>query len=523
MKKRALLSVADKDGLSEFARGLADRGYEIVSSGGTAKVLEAASVPVRRVAEVTGSPEILGGRVKTLHPAIHGGILARRHLSDDLDELDRQGILPVDIVAVNFYPFEKKVADGSPIDEILENIDIGGPSMLRASAKNFKDVLSVTDPADYELVLSKLDGGIDLATRLYLAKKAFRASACYEEAIASFLARLSAEADTLTIDQDEKASSFPNRLVMSFDKVQDLRYGENPHQAAAFYRDADPRAIAVAGARQLHGKELSYNNILDLDAAWRLARELPEDRAAAVVIKHTNPAGAAIGDVLVEAYVSARATDPVSAFGGIVALNRDVDAKTAEELKTTFLEAIVAPGFDEEALAILTKKKNLRLMVIEDDAARAWRGSNLCRVIGGLLVQGWDQEGSEDSFEVVTERAPAVSQERALRLAWIAAKHVKSNAIVLAKGDALVGVGAGQMSRVDSSRVAIDKAQSPVEGSVAASDAFFPFRDGVDALAEAGVVAIVQPGGSVRDEEVIAAANEREVAMVFTGRRHFRH
>ena len=536
MRKRALLSVADKAGLSEFARGLADRGYEIVSSGGTAKVLEAASVPVRRVAEVTGSPEILGGRVKTLHPTIHAGILARRHLSGDLDELDRQGILPVDIVAVNFYPFENKVAEGSPIDEILENIDIGGPSMLRASAKNFKDVLSVTDPADYPLVLSKLDGGIELATRLYLAKKAFRASACYEEAIASFLARLSAEADKLSIEteEDEKDSSFPSRLVMSFDKVQDLRYGENPHQAAAFYRDADPRAIAVAGARQLHGKELSYNNILDLDAAWRLARELPADRAAAVVIKHTNPAGAAIGDSLVEAYVSARATDPVSAFGGIVALNRDVDAKTAEELRTTFLEAIVAPGFDEEALAILTKKKNLRLMTIEDDA-RAWRGSNLCRVLGGVLVQAWDREGTEERFEVVTQRAPTESQERALRLAWIAAKHVKSNAIVLAKGDALVGVGAGQMSRVDSSRIAVDKAESavesavespvesPVKGSVAASDAFFPFRDGVDALAEAGVVAIVQPGGSVRDKEVIAAANEREVAMVFTGRRHFRH
>ncbi len=522
MRKRALLSVADKAGLSEFARGLADRGYEIVSSGGTAKVLEKASVPVRRVAEVTGSPEILGGRVKTLHPTIHGGILARRHLSGDLDELDRQGILPVDIVAVNFYPFENKVAEGSPIDEILENIDIGGPSMLRASAKNFKDVLSVTDPADYALVLSKLDDGIELETRLYLAKKAFRASACYEEAIASFLARLSAEADTLSVEEDEKDSSFPSRLVMSFDKVQDLRYGENPHQAAAFYRDADPRAIAVAGARQLHGKELSYNNILDLDAAWRLARELPADRAAAVVIKHTNPAGAAIRNSLVEAYVSARATDPVSAFGGIVALNRDVDAKTAEELRTTFLEAIVAPGFDEEAVAILTKKKNLRLIAIEDDA-RAWRGSNSCRVLGGLLVQSWDQEGPLERFEVVTKRAPTESQERALRLAWIAAKHVKSNAIVLAKGDALVGVGAGQMSRVDSSRIAVDKAESAVEGSVAASDAFFPFRDGVDALAEAGVVAIVQPGGSVRDEEVIGAANEKEVAMVFTGRRHFRH
>ena len=520
MKKRALLSVADKEGLAEFAQGLVERGFEIVSSGGTATVLEGSGVPVKRVSEITGFPEILGGRVKTLHPMIHGGILARRHLEDDLSELERQSIVPVDVVAVNFYPFEKTLAAKRPIAEVLENIDIGGPSMLRASAKNFKDVLSVTDPKDYAVVLSKLDEGtgVDLETRLYLAAKAFAASSRYENAIATFLARLAADGDTLALSDD--ASRFPAQLTLSFTKVQDLRYGENPHQAAAFYRDS---ALAVAGATKLHGKELSYNNILDLDAAWRLVRELPRSGAAAVVIKHTNPAGAALSTSLVEAYVNARATDPVSAFGGIVALNRPVDGATAEELASTFLEAIISPSFEPAALEILTKKKNLRLMTVTDEDPLPWDGRNLCRVLGGVLVQDWDVDGAEEAFEVVTERIPTDSQERTLRLAWIAAKHVKSNAIVLAKADALLGVGAGQMSRVDSCRLAVEKAQSPVDGSVAASDAFFPFRDGVDALADAGVVAVVQPGGSKRDDEVIAAANERGMAMVLTGKRHFRH
>lgn len=520
MKKRALLSVADKEGLPGFAKGLVERGYEIVSSGGTAKVLAGNDVPVKRVSEITGFPEILGGRVKTLHPMIHGGILARRHLEDDVSELERQGILPVDVVAVNFYPFEKTVAAGRPIDEILENIDIGGPSMLRAAAKNFKDVLPVTDPKDYGVVLSKLHegGGVDLKTRLYLAAKAFAASSRYENAIATFLARLGTDGDSLALDDD--ASRFPEELALRFTKVQDLRYGENPHQAAAFYRD---RALAVAGATKLHGKELSYNNILDLDAAWRVVRELPRSRAACVVIKHTNPAGAALGESLVDAYVNARATDPVSAFGGIVAFNRPVDGATAEELASTFLEAIISPSFEPEALEILTKKKNLRLMTVTDEDPLPWDGRNLCRVLGGLLVQDWDADGADDTFEVVTERVPTDSQERTLRFAWSVAKHVKSNAIVLAKGDAIVGVGAGQMSRVDSCRIAVEKAQISLDGSVAASDAFFPFRDGVDALADAGVVAVVQPGGSVRDDEVIAATNERSVAMVFTRKRHFRH
>jgi phosphoribosylaminoimidazolecarboxamide formyltransferase/IMP cyclohydrolase len=520
--QRALLSVADKSGIVDLARGLESRGFELVSSGGTAKLLRDEGVAVRAVSEVTGSPEILGGRVKTLHPRIHGGILARREIAGDLAELDSQGIAPVDVVVVNFYPFEKTVAKGSPIDEILENIDVGGPTMLRAAAKNFKHVLAVSDPSDYALVLRRMDEGIDLAFRLHLAQKAFQASERYERSIASFLGGVVAEANELRLE--EMRSRFPARATFSFEKVQDLRYGENPHQSAAFYRElSGSRSIGIAGAEQLQGKELSYNNILDLDAAWRLVRELPSARAAAVVIKHTNPCGAALADRAVEAYVRARETDPVSAFGGIVAFNRSVDAETAEELASTFLEAVAAPGFDAQARELLAAKKNLRLMKVADAEPPPWDGFNLCRVLGGLLIQDWDREDGTLELEVVTERRPTAAEEEALRFAWIVAKHVKSNAIVLARGDALLGVGAGQMSRVDSCRLAIQKSRSPIEGSVAASDAFFPFRDGVDVLAEAGVKAIIQPGGSMRDDEVVRAANERGVAMVCTGRRHFRH
>jgi phosphoribosylaminoimidazolecarboxamide formyltransferase/IMP cyclohydrolase len=522
--RRALISVADKTDVADFARELASRGFEIVSSGGTSKLLGEAGVPVRRVSEVTGSPEILGGRVKTLHPRIHGGILARRNLPSDLKELEAQQITPVDLVVVNFYPFEETVAKGSPVPEIVENIDIGGPSMLRAAAKNFEHVLAVTDPSDYALVVRKLDEGIDLSTRLYLAQKAFQASARYEQAIASFLSGLTAEGSGLAV-RSGTGAVFPESLTLRFEKLQDLRYGENPHQTAAFYRDAGPsEAIGIAGATQLHGKELSYNNILDLDAAWRLVRELPAARAAAAVIKHTNPCGAATAESLREAYVRARSADPVSAFGGIVALNRAVDLATAEEVSSTFLEAVVAPGFEPAALETLVQKKSLRLMKVNDPEPPRWSGFNLCRVLGGLLVQDWDREqDASPELRVVTERAPTEEEIEALHFAWIVAKHVKSNAIVLARGEALLGVGAGQMSRVDSCRIAIEKAGGRVSGAVAASDAFFPFRDGIDVLADAGVEAIIQPGGSVRDEEVIAACNERGLAMVVTGRRHFRH
>jgi phosphoribosylaminoimidazolecarboxamide formyltransferase/IMP cyclohydrolase len=520
-KKRALLSVADKAGIAGLAQSLIARGYEVVSSGGTAKLLEEAGIEVLRVSKVTGSPEILGGRVKTLHPRIHGGILARRNLGSDRKELEEQRIAPIDVVVVNFYPFEKTVAKGSPVDEVLENIDIGGPSMLRGAAKNFRHVLAVTDPEDYELVLRKIDEGVDLETRLYLARKAFEASERYERAIAGYLSTLAADGAELA---RLPSADYPATLTLSFEKIQDLRYGENPHQSAAFYRDSSSEpGIGIAGATKLQGKELSYNNILDLDAAWRLVRELPWDRAAAVVIKHTNPCGAALAATVGEAYARARATDPVSAFGGIVALNRAVDAATAEDLSSTFLEAVIAPGFEPGAVDLLSKKKNLRLVVIDDPDPARFRGRNLFRVLGGLLVQEWDGAADSGELEVVTVRRPTEAEIQSLRFAWIVAKHVKSNAIVIAAADALLGVGAGQMSRVDSCRIAIEKAQSSLQGAVAASDAFFPFRDGVDVLAEAGVRAIVQPGGSVRDEEVIQACNERGLAMVLTGKRHFRH
>ena len=518
MGKRALLSVANKNGIAEFARGLFDNGFEVISSGGTAQVLEKEQIPVTRVVEVTGFPEMLGGRVKTLHPKIHGGILARREIDSDLEDVKKHDIELVDVVVVNFYPFEKKLADKSSIEEIIENIDIGGPSMLRAAAKNFKDVVPLTDPSDYALVLRGFEEGIDMDTRLYLAAKAFEASARYERAIEGFFLQVSSDNGSLVYKNE--GATFPDRLLLQLNKVQELRYGENPHQNAAFYRDS---ALGVAGAKKLHGKELSYNNLLDLDAAWRLLRELPKDRAAAVVVKHTNPAGAALGASLQEAYVRARATDPTSAFGGIVALNHRVDLSTAEELASTFIEAVVAPSFDDDSLLCLTKKKNIRLMTISNDQEISWSGNNLSRILGGLLVQEWDRDGETEPFEVVTERSPTDAESVALRLAWIVSKHVKSNAIVLAKDDALIGVGAGQMSRVDSCRIAVEKAQSLIKGSVAASDAFFPFRDGVDTLANAGVAAIVQPGGSVRDGEVVEAANEHNVAMVFTGKRHFKH
>ena len=519
-KTRALLSVANKEGIVSFARGLAERGYEVVSSGGTAHVLSQEEIPVTPVADVTGFPQILGGRVKTLHPLIHGGILARRNLASDLEELEQNEIIPVDIVAVNFYPFEAKVAEKSAISEIIENIDIGGPSMLRAAAKNFQHVIPVVDPRDYPLVLGKLDEGLDLATQLYLAVKAFRASARYEAAISSYMTQLEARGEELVAAELE--ASLPATLSVSFEKVLDLRYGENPHQSAAFYREASGVPKAVAGARKLQGKELSYNNILDLDAAWRLACEFEE--TAAVVIKHTNPCGVALGETLSSAYVKARETDPVSAFGGIVGLSRPVDKKTAKELASTFLEAVIAPGFEPDALEELSGKKNLRLLAIDDPPRAVWEGHNLCRVVGGLLVQDWDNSPLDrERLEIPTKRKPTEQEMAALEFAWKVAKHVKSNAIVIAKDRHTLGIGAGQMSRVDSCHLAVTKAQSSLEGSAAASDAFFPFRDGPDQLADAGVRAIIQPGGSIRDEEVINGADERELAMVFTGVRHFRH
>jgi len=517
--RRALLSVANKEGLAAFAKGLVDRGFEIVSSGGTANALEAASIPATRVADATGFPEILAGRVKTLHPVIHGGILARRDVAADLEELAGHQIVPIDVVAVNFYPFEAKVAEKCSVGEVIENIDVGGPSMLRAAAKNFQHVLPVVDPRDYSLLLGKLDEGPDLATRLYLAVKAFRASARYEAAIAAYVSQLDSRDEQLEVA--ELDATFPASLSLAFEKVQDLRYGENPHQRAAFYREATGVPKAVAGARKLGGKELSYNNILDLDAAWRLASEF--EQTAAVVIKHTNPCGAAVGSSLVDAYVRAREADPVSSFGGIVAFNRPVDSAVAKELTSTFLEAVIAPAIEPDAIETLKTKKNLRILIVDDPPQSKWGGHNLCRVVGGLLVQDWDRISGELELETPTERKPSDAEMESLQFAWKVVKHIKSNAILVVKEGATVGVGAGQMSRVDSCHLAVKKSRISLKGAVAASDAFFPFRDGVDVLADAGVTAIIQPGGSIRDEEVISAANERNLAMVFTGNRHFRH
>jgi phosphoribosylaminoimidazolecarboxamide formyltransferase/IMP cyclohydrolase len=520
--RRALLSVSRKDGIVELARGLVERGFEVLSTGGTASELEKAGVKVTGVSKATGSPEILDGRVKTLHPKIHGGILARRDRPEHLQALEKHGIPPIDVVVVNLYPFEDKVAKGASFAEAIEHVDIGGPTMVRAAAKNFESVAVVVDPADYPLLLDQLDreGGIDAATRLYFAQKAFRHTGRYEAAIASYFAQVEVrDGRFVPAEIDE---TFPNRLSLSFEKVQDLRYGENPHQRAAFYSDLGSTLYSVAAARQLQGKELSFNNILDLDSAWRLATEL--DEPACVIVKHTNPCGTGVGAGPLEAYERAWAGDPTSAFGGVIAFNVKLDAATARALAERFVEAVIAPGIEAEALKVLAKRTNLRVMSMDTTGLHKLGGFDLRRVVGGLLAQQWDQHRLErERCEVVTKRKPTDAEWRALLLAWTVAKHVKSNAIVFANEHQTVGVGAGQMSRVDSTRIAAQKAVLEIKGTAVGSDAFFPFRDGIDEIAKAGAVAIIQPGGSVRDEETIAAADEHDLAMVFTGVRHFKH
>jgi len=520
--KRALLSVYRKDGIVELGRALADRGFQIVSTGGTAADLTRGEVPVLPVAEATGFPEILDGRVKTLHPAIHAGILARRDVPEHASALAAAGIPPVDVVVVNLYPFEDRVAKGAPFDEAVENIDVGGPAMVRAAAKNFRHVAVVVDPADYPVLVEQLDrpGGIDAATRLYFAQKAFRHTARYEAAIAGYFAQVEARDGAYGLAEPDE--TFPYRLTLNYEKVQDLRYGENPHQRAAFYSDLGSTLYSVTAARKLQGKELSFNNILDLDAAWRLAAELPEP--ACVIVKHTNPCGVAVGSGPLEAYERAWACDPTSAFGGIVAFNRRLDAAAAAKVASVFLEAVIAPGLAPAAREALAKKPNLRVMDMDTTGVHKVAGFDLRRVMGGLLAQQWDLHRLErEKCEVMTKRAPTDEEWRALVFAWTVAKHVKSNAIVYANAVQTVGVGAGQMSRVDAARIAAQKAQLPLRGTAAASDAFFPFRDGLDEIARAGAAAVIQPGGSIKDEEVIAAADEHGLAMVFTGVRHFRH
>lgn len=520
----ALISVFDKTGIVEFAQALARLGVTIISTGGTAHTLREHGLNVRDVSDITGFPEMLDGRVKTLHPRIHGGILAIRSNETHRQQVKQHEIPWIDLVVVNLYPFQQTAAkpEAAP-EEVIENIDIGGPTLIRAAAKNFQDVAVVVDPGDYESLIKELQetkGHIRLETRLALARKAFAHTASYDAAIADYFAtRLALDSSTQRL-RLEPAATMPNRHTVTLTKRQQLRYGENPHQQAALYTLSDETG-GVAMAEQLQGKELSFNNFLDLDAAWNLASEFADP--VCVIIKHTNPCGVATADSLLEAYRKAHATDPVSAFGGILAFNRSVDGQTASEVAQVFVEAIIAPDYDDAARQILSSKKNLRLMRMRQ-AQHPADGLDWKRITGGILLQTRDVHPlRREDLKVVTNRQPTEDEIEALMFAWTVCKYVKSNAIVFARRGQLVGVGAGQMSRVDSVKLAAMKAVLPLKGTVVASDAFFPFRDGLDEAAKSGATAIIQPGGSIRDEEVIAAANEHNLAMVFTGIRHFRH
>ena len=514
--QRAILSVTDKTGLADFARKLSGMGVDLISTGGTAKLLRDSGIAVKDISEVTGFPEMLDGRVKTLHPKVHGGILHRREDASHRAAVAEHGIQPIDMVVVNLYAFEKTAAKpGVHFEELIENIDIGGPSMIRSAAKNFHDVAVVTSPSDYAAIadeMSNSGGTLSPETKWRLAQKAFATTAAYDSAIASTLERVSTNGSS----QIHHAEGFPDTLRLSFNKVTDLRYGENPHQKAAMYSDGS--GTGVANARQVQGKELSYNNIVDLQAAWDLAQEFEEPVCA--IIKHTNPCGTATGKTLAEAYKRALECDPVSAFGGVIGVNRTVDAAAAEEMAKLFLEVIAAPAFDQGAKEKFAAKKNLRLVEITHSPQK-WVLKN---VSGGMLVQESDLHQLADAdIKVVTKRPPTAEENRALLFAWRVCKHVKSNAILYSRDGQTVGVGAGQMSRVDSCKLGAQKAVLPLTGTVAASDAFFPFPDGVEEIAKAGATAIIQPGGSVRDQEVIEAADRLGLAMIFTGVRHFRH
>jgi len=519
--RRAILSVTDKTGLVDFARKLAALKIELVSTGGTAKLLRDSGIAVKDISDLTGFPEMLDGRVKTLHPKVHGGILHRREDPAHVAAVEQHGIQPIDMVVVNLYAFEKTAAKpGVKFEELIENIDIGGPSMIRSAAKNFHDVAIVTSPADYDSIadeLQKENGTLSQATKWRLAQKAFATTAAYDSAIASTLEQITGPGTAAPGGPAEQSSAaFPPVLRLWFTKALDLRYGENPHQKAAMYSDGS--GVGVANSRQIQGKELSYNNIVDLQAAWDLAQEFDEPVVA--IIKHTNPCGTATGKTLAEAYKRALECDPVSAFGGVIGVNRPIDLATAEEMHKLFLEVIAAPGFDDAAKEKFASKKNLRLVEVRP-ANQKWVLKN---VSGGMLLQDVDMRPLADAdLKVVTRRPPTPEETRALLFAWKVCKHVKSNAIVYARDGQTVGVGAGQMSRVDSAKIGAMKAQLPLKGTVAASDAFFPFPDGVEEIAKAGATAIIQPGGSQRDPEVIEAADRLGLAMLFTGVRHFRH
>ena len=518
--RQALLSLSDKRGAVEFAQGLAAQGVKLLSTGGTAKLLRDAGLAVTEIGDYTGFPEMLDGRVKTLHPKVHGGILARRDLPEHLATIEQHGIPTIDLVCVNLYPFRETVAKPNvTLDEAIENIDIGGPAMVRSSAKNYAGVAVVTDPEDYPALLTEMqgnDGALTLATRFGLAKKAFTHTARYDAAIANWLTSL---------DDANQPQIFPSKLQLAFDRVEILRYGENPHQHAAFYRDPTPTPGTIAAYTQLQGKELSYNNIADADAAWECVKTFTTP--ACVIVKHANPCGVAIDVKLLTAYEKAFTTDSTSAFGGIIAFNDTVDSDVvaAMNARQHFVEVLIAPGFTPEARELLATKQNLR--VLELPLAKVYHDFEMKRVGGGLLVQTPDMFNvSEADLKVVTRVEPTAAQIEDLLFAWRVAKFVKSNAIVFCGKGMTLGVGAGQMSRVDSTKIAVSKAQHAaltLTGSCVASDAFFPFRDGIDVLAAAGARSVIQPGGSLRDEEVIAAADEHGIAMVFTGARHFRH
>ena len=521
---RALLSVSDKTGIVELAQSLHALGVSLISTGGTAKLLAEQGLPVTEVAELTGFPEMLDGRVKTLHPKVHGGLLARRDLPEHMAALQAHGIATIDILVVNLYPFEATVAKpGCTLDDAIENIDIGGPAMVRSAAKNWKDVAVLTDAAQYPAVLDELkaSGKLSDKTRFALSVAAFNRISHYDGAISDYLSSIEFEADATVPKRSEYSGQSNGRFV----KLQELRYGENPHQTAAFYRQPGAAEGGVAGYTQLQGKELSYNNIADADAAWECVKAFDGPAAACVIVKHANPCGVAVAASPLEAYKKAFSTDPTSAFGGIIAFNGEVDRAAAEAVSAQFLEVLIAPAYAADALELLASKKNVRVLTCPlGQPAGAF---DYKRVGGGLLVQSADEARIQIAgLKVVTQRAPSDTEMRDMLFAWRVAKYVKSNAIVYCKDGMTIGVGAGQMSRVDSARIAKIKAENAglqIGGCVVASDAFFPFRDGLDVLAQAGATAVIQPGGSVRDEEVIAAADEQGIAMVFTGYRHFRH
>ena len=513
--KRALISVSDKTGVVEMAKGLEALGAEILSTGGTAKALRDAGVKVTDVAAYTGSPEILDGRVKTLHPKIHGGLLGRRRVPAHVEQMEQQGIGPIDVVVVNLYPFEATITKPNcSFEEAIENIDIGGPSMLRSAAKNHEDVLVVVDPADYQRVLDAAKAGtVSDELRRELAMKVFQHTSRYDSLIAAYLEKQVQGSET----------KFPKILSLQFELAETLRYGENPHQLGAFYRELNSNEPSVSRGKILHGKAMSYNNFLDANSALELAKEY--DDCAVAIIKHNNPCGAALGTTPMEAYVKARETDPISAFGGVIAFNRAVDLAAAKEITSTFVEVVIAPGFADDALAELKRKKDLRLLDVGPLTKVKQEGLDLKKLVGGLIVQDRDLGVLTDihALQVPTRRKPTDEEYAACAFAWKVCKHVKSNAIIYARPGQTVGIGAGQMSRVDSVKLAAMKAQMPVKGCVMASDAFFPFRDGLDAAAQAGITAVIQPGGSIRDAEIIKAADEHGLAMILTAMRHFRH